>query len=213
MSIPAKAGQGERAPVSNPARKVFEVSIMLTISEKGYAFVACREACVLTAYPDSRMLAVGFGQNDPSLKEGDTITMDEAIALFLKEGQRIAAFLEKTFGPLQQQQADALWSLTYNVGTGTIRDNAPLVAVVKAYVASPKDGRLRDAVGYQILQTHPKDKPVPFNLSRRCREALVFVSGDYGDLRTMMLWPAGKSPKHTPPDPAQVVPMPTFLKG
>lgn len=185
---------------------------MLRISEKGYAFVAAREACVLTAYPDSRMLAAGFGQNDPTLKVGDTITLDQAIALFLKEGQRIETFLQKTFSPnLEQQHVDALFSATYNVGTGTMRDNADLLIAVAAFRAGPADKRLRDLAGLEIIKVHPKDKPVPFNLSRRCREVLVFVSGDYGDLSTMQLWPAGKSPKNTPPDPPTIVPMPRFL--
>lgn len=188
---------------------------MLPISEKGYARCAAFEACVLTMYPDSKSPAIGFGQNDPNLKPGDTITMDEAIALFLKEGQRIQRFLEKTFGgvDLLQWHVDALFSLAYNVGTGTIRDSFDLLMAIAAFRAAPTDKSLRDLAAMEIIKTHPKDKPMPFNLARRCREALVFVAGDYGDVSKLMLWEAGKSPKNTPADPPIIVPMPTFLKA
>lgn len=188
---------------------------MLPISEKGYAQVAAREACVLSAYPDTHMLAVGFGQNDPALKPGDTITLDQAIALFLKEGQRIQVFMEKTFAfvDLQQQHVDALFSVIYNVGTGTVRDSVDLIKAIAASRSAPSDKQLRDAAALEIIKAHPKNKPVPFNLSRRMREASIFASGDYGDLSKLMLWEAGKSPKNTPPDLPSIVPMPTFLKG
>jgi len=187
---------------------------MFAVSEKGYAFVAAREACVLTMYPDSHNPAIGFGQNDPTLKPGDVITLDEAIALFLKEGQRIAAALEKIFAgyDLKQNHVDCLFSVAYNIGTGALARNAPLVDAVKAFATHPTNRLMRDAAGYQIVRANYSDQTGPFNLSRRCREALVFVSGDYGDLSAMQLWPAGKSPKNTPPDPPTVVPMPTFLK-
>jgi GH24 family phage-related lysozyme (muramidase) len=189
---------------------------VLTIGEKGYAFVAAREACVLTMYPDSHNPAIGFGQNDPNLKPGDVITLDRAIALFLKEGQRIAAALEKLFAGfyLTQQQIDALFSTVYNIGLGSlVRANSGLVEAVKSYARHPTSHALRDAAGRLIVDARPENVEPPFNLSRRCREALVFVSGDYGDLSTLQLWPAGKSPKNNPPDPPTLVPMPTFLKG
>lgn len=185
---------------------------MLSVSEKGYAFVACREACVLTMYPDSHNPAIGFGQNDPSLKPGDTITLDRAVALFVQEGQRIAAALPKFFpGLFVEQHVNALFSLVYNVGLGTIRDDDALRDAVAAFLVRGGTGLL-DAVGERILLCHPKDKPVPFNESRRRLEIQLFETGDYGDISKMMLWTAGKSPRNTPPDHPIIVPMPTFLK-
>jgi GH24 family phage-related lysozyme (muramidase) len=183
-------------------------------TEKGLAFVATREAIVLTAYPDSHMLAVGMGQNDPALKPGDTITLEQAIALYLHEMERISRFLEMLFSSvtLLPQHWDALGSATYNCGTGTMRNNTALIGAVIDYRDNPDDRHKRDLAAFELVQMHPADKPIPFNLSRRCREALVFTAGDYGDVSTVQLWPAGKSPKNTPPDPPQVVPMPTFLR-
>jgi hypothetical protein len=99
----------------------------------------------------------------------------------------------------------AFGRLVYNIGFGALGRDTELVNAVKAFRTDPRNRELRDAAGFEIVR--------PFNLSRRCREALVFVSGDYGDLSTLQLWEAGKSPKNTPPDPPTVVPMPTFLKA
>lgn len=188
---------------------------MLPVSEKGYAFVATREACVLTMYPDSHNPAIGFGQNDPNLKPGDVITLDAAIALFVKEGRRIQGALAKLFDgyDLPQRAVDCLFSTTYNIGLGSLtRANSQLVDAVRAFARHPGNRPMRDLAGYQIVQAHPEGAEPPFNLSRRCREAVLFLTGDYGDLSIMQLWPAGKSPRHLPPDPPTVVPMPTFLR-
>lgn len=179
-------------------------------SEKGYAFIAAREACVLTMYPDSHNPAIGFGQNDPTLKSGDTITMAQAIDLLVREGTQIAKGLAKAFTDvkLPQNQVDALVCLGYNLGvTGIIRDNPKLVTAVRAYAKEPGNHTLRDLAGMEFITAHPKDGPVPFNFSRRCREALVFTAGDYGDLSTLMVWGTGKDPKHDKPE---FIPMPKF---
>jgi GH24 family phage-related lysozyme (muramidase) len=86
---------------------------MFAVSEKGLAFVACREACSLTAYADTHMLAVGFGQNDPSLKPGDTIALEHAIDLFVSKAKADAIQLTRIFDGvlLDQQHVDSLWSL------------------------------------------------------------------------------------------------------
>lgn len=185
---------------------------MLPISEKGYAFDAQREACVLSVYADSKNPAIGFGLNDPKLKPGDSISMDEAIAALLKEGARIQAFLAMTFAyaNLLQSHVDALFSLAYNVGTGTIRDNVDLIKAIAASRTAPDDKHLRDVVGLEIIKTHPPDKPQPFNLGRRCQEAMLFTTGAYGDLSTLLFWDKGKNPHADAP---QVVPMPKFLKA
>jgi GH24 family phage-related lysozyme (muramidase) len=184
-------------------------------SEKGYASVAAREACVLTTYPDSHSPAIGFGRNNPSLKPGDTSTLEVEIAWLVKEGERIGAGLAKVFDgfELAQTTIDCLFSTVYNIGSGSlIRGNTELVTAIKAHAVKPAKQE-RETAGHWIVQAHPLGVEPPFNLARRCREALVFLAGDYGDLSTMKLWPAGTSPKNTPPDPPQIVPMPTFLKG
>lgn len=186
---------------------------MLAVSERGYAFVACREACVLTVYPDTHNPASGFGMNDLTKVVGQTVTMDEAILAFVQEGKRIAAALDRVFAgfDLKQQHVDACFSLAYNIGAGALSRNTGLVGAIKSFCTHPTSRQLRDAAGYQFVRANYSDDAGPFNLSRRCREAILFVSGDYGDLSTLQLWPAGKSPKATPPDPPTLIPMPRFL--
>jgi GH24 family phage-related lysozyme (muramidase) len=190
---------------------------MITILQNDLAFVAAREACVLSVYPDSQNPAFGFGQNDPSLKIGDTGTLEHAIDLFKKKAKEIADALDHIFADvhLEQQHIGACWSLMYNIGRGGFTDQHDLIAAIKSYRADPKNRKKRDAVGFGFICATARGwnfaEKGPFNFSRRAREALLFVTGDYGDLSTMELWPAGKSPRNNPPDPPTVVPMPQFI--
>lgn len=185
-------------------------------AEKDIAFTAVREECVLTCYPDTHNPAIGFGINDPTLKPGDTIDLDEACRRLVSVMQANGVALAKIFPDhvLLQQHVGALLSLGFNIGMGALRRNVALVNAMDEFFFDPKNAALRDLAAKQIILANMDETTGrPFNLSRRCREALLFISGDYGDLSTLMLWPAGKSPKNTPPDPPIFVPMPTFLKG
>lgn len=189
---------------------------MITITQKDFAFVAAREACVLTVYADSNNPAIGFGQNDPSLKIGDTTTLEHAIDLFKVEAQKLAAALDKIFEgvKLDQQHIGACFSLMYNIGRGGFQDQHDLIASIKASRADPRNRKLRDVAGFSFIGATARGwdfhEKGPFNFSRRAREAILFTTGDYGDLSTMQLWPAGKSPRNNPPDPPTAVPMPQF---
>jgi hypothetical protein len=179
-------------------------------------FVAAREACVLTAHRDTALLAIGFGQNDASLDEGDTISMDRAIALLMVAADEYDRSLNIIFAgsALAQHQYDAAFSLMYNVGATWFRSygGRPLVKAVADHAASPGDRGLRDATGFAFVCAKYDPDAGPFNLSRRCREALMYVQGDYGDLSTLKLWREGKSPRHIPPDPFETVPMPRLTR-
>lgn len=181
-------------------------------SEQGLAFVAQREAAVLTAYQDSKNLAIGFGWNKPGLKDGDTITLDEAVASFVTLADAIAEKdVNRVFGaaPLSQQVYDAMFSLTYNCGGTQLRKETNLISAVIAYALTPTNKLLRDMAAWHIVNTKFSDVTGPFNLSRRCREALIFTQGDYGQLDMIKVWPVGKNPRSDPPD---IVPMPVFRK-
>lgn len=189
---------------------------MIAPAEKDIAFVAAREACVLSAYQDEHSLAFGYGINTPMLKAGDTFTLAEAgIALVAKMSDNADA-LDKIFAGVQllQQHVGALLSLMWNIGTGALTRDHPLVrAVIDFRTLQGSDPlaitALRDIAAYQIIQANFDTKSGhPFNTSRRCREAVLFIEGDYGDISTLKLWPAGTNPKTDKP---QLVPMPTFL--
>ena len=185
---------------------------MLDVSEKGLAFVAVREACVLTAYQDTRHLALGFGINDPSLKEGDTITLDEAITRYVKTAGEYSASINKILLglPIKQHQHDVLFSVTWNIGATRLADEDRLLRAIRAHSVEPTNPELRDWAAYELL--HVRWDLVghkPFNLARRCAEAILYVRGDYGDLSKLKLWREGKNPRR---DPVEEIPMPTFRK-
>lgn len=190
-------------------------------TEKGFAFTAAREACVLTAHRDTKNLAIGFGLNAPGLKEGDTCSLDEAIAAFVAYGTAICEHdVDRVFVGLKllPHQYDALFSLAWNLGGTRLRAASALIYAISQFIethepaGSPAWRKLRDRAGLEIVLARYTDEDGPFNFSRRCREAVLFTTGDYGDLSRIPFWDRGKSPKHEPPDPGTWLPMPTFLK-
>jgi GH24 family phage-related lysozyme (muramidase) len=179
-------------------------------SERGLAFCAAREACVLKAYLDTKHLAIGFGDNDPSLKEGDTISFEEAIRRYLKKIKGYEESVNRIFAAanLSQTTFDALISLCWNVGATQLREEKQLITAIEGYGSDPKSAYFRDWAAFELIKVK-LDGSGPFNLSRRCREALVLINGDYGDLNTLKIWPPYKTVRVDPPD---ITPMPRFLR-
>lgn len=110
-------------PMSVFADTEEEQPTLMTGSEKMYNYIKGKEGCSLTAYknPGETNWTIGYGHCDETIKEGDTITQEEADALFLSD---IAAFeeavrnIESRYGyELTQNEFDALLSLCYNFGT------------------------------------------------------------------------------------------------
>lgn len=115
------------------------------IDRKGKLFICNREGLVLTAYQDGPHMSIGIGSNDPTLRDGDTITVKEAFERFARDiadrerllSQRIT--LEPT-----QEQFNALFSLFYQSGWRNILDllvmhnHGAEPAVVGRAFANPK---------------------------------------------------------------------------
>lgn len=93
------------------------------LDETGKAFLQHEEGCRLTAYRDSvGVLTIGYGNtfytDGSPVKEGDTITQEQADELF----DAIIAPFEATVSnetreDLTQNEFNALVSLCYNIGT------------------------------------------------------------------------------------------------
>lgn len=178
----------------------------MNISEKGLQFIAQREGCVLQAYRDGKRLAIGFGDNDPKLFVGKTITLDDAIARFVPQAQKFAAGVSNIFPEitLRQQHIDALTSAAYNYGIRGLQQKAPdLITAVRAYYKDLTDNDLCNTVGLEFTA-------LPANRTRRRREAVLFTTGDYGDLTYLNFWDAGSNPHLVRPE---AILMPKFLKG
>lgn len=185
----------------------------MDISEKGLAFVAAREACVLTVYQDTRNPAIGFGVNDATLKPGQTISFEEAQARYVTAAAGYSKSIDKIFEDvnLQQQHKDAIFSTTWNIGATRMRQEVRFGTALREFYKNLTDRTLRDRAAYELLHVRwDLNGWKPFNLSRRCLEAVLFIKGEYHDIDQLSLWREGKVPGRDMPE---MVPMPTFLKG
>ena len=96
------------------------------ISDQGIALIKSFEGCRLTAYKavsSEKYYTIGWGHYGSDVKAGQTISQDEADALFLSDIQRFVKYTNNYTASLQpnQNQFDALTSFCYNAGPGTLK--------------------------------------------------------------------------------------------
>src|ERR1044072_7051385 len=91
-------------------------------SRQGLLFLARREGLVFTAYQDGEHMSIGFGSNDPKLREGDQITVNDAFDRLKKDVERREGAVERALRrPVSQQQWDAIFSLYYQGGSDGLK--------------------------------------------------------------------------------------------
>lgn len=94
------------------------------ISENGLHFTAAFEGFRGTAYratKDEKHLTIGYGHYGADVKEGQTITEEEALELLHKDMAKAVAAVDAAAHPvLTQSQFDAICDLVYNAGAGVI---------------------------------------------------------------------------------------------
>lgn len=174
----------------------------MNVSNNGLAFVAVREACVLTAYWDRHHYAIGFGINDAKLKGGETITLEQAIVDFVKFMEDISRGVSRLFDGVAflPNMHDAICSAAYNFGVGGLSEQHDLMRSINDLGGFPADADLNGV--------KEAFEAIELNNHRRKMEAKMFVEGDYGDISTLKLWKAGKNPRV---DAFELMPMPRFL--
>lgn len=97
----------------------------MNVSEQGIALIKSFESCKLTAYKalsTEEHYTIGWGHYGADVKAGQTISKNEADALFLSDLQRFVKYTN-TYTKnitLNQDQFDALVSFCYNCGPGTL---------------------------------------------------------------------------------------------
>lgn len=98
----------------------------MNVSEQGIALIKSFESCKLTAYKalsTEEHYTIGWGHYGADVKAGQTISKNEADALFLSDLQRFVKYTN-TYTKnitLNQDQFDALVSFCYNCGPGTLK--------------------------------------------------------------------------------------------
>ena len=153
---------------------------MMKTSRNGILFIACREGLVLTAYPDGKNNAIGFGHNSATVKPGATITVAEAFALLASD----LAPREKTLNAdlkvqVEQQQFDALMSLYYNTGSHYL---PKLLALINA-------GKADEAAAlFPSCNVNAAGQVLAGLTTRRLEEQAMFTSGNYGALGKIPFW-------------------------
>ena len=99
----------------------------MKISKEGIALIKKFEGCKLTAYKCAAgVWTKGYGSTW-GVREGDTITQEEADALLEKELEEYTSYVNNAVTqPLNQNQIDAMVSWTYNLGPTNLKSSTAL---------------------------------------------------------------------------------------
>lgn len=96
----------------------------MTTSDYGREKIENFEGCVLHAYkarPTEKYWTIGYGHYGPDVKEGQTITQEEADAFFKQDLKSREQAVDALGMELNQWQFDALVDFAYNCGIGALQ--------------------------------------------------------------------------------------------
>ena len=143
----------------------------MELSEKIKQMIKGWEGCRLTAYRcPAGVLTIGYGHTGPDVTAGMKITQSEADRLFDQDVKRFADKVAPLFVGvvLNNNQFDALISLSYNIGTLSIK--AP--TLLRKVKANPNDPTIREEFLKHVnARVNGVLKPLPGLVKRRTAEA------------------------------------------
>jgi lysozyme len=145
-------------------------------------FLKKKEGFREKAYPDAMGWAVGYGFtkiNGVPVKEGDTITREEAEEELVRQTEAHSQFKKKITVNLTPNQEDALGSFEYNLGSGIWNTTAG-----KRIISLINSGDLNEAA--EIMRRHDKSRNPktgqlevnPGLVKRREEESKMFTNGE-----------------------------------
>jgi lysozyme len=142
----------------------------MNINNAGIQLIKTFEGCKLTAYQDQKGIwTVGFGCTGPTIKEGLTITQDEADKMLLDAlGLVIRGLNGLIVVPITENQFNAMASLIYNVGLEYFKTSTLLRYVNNSDFVAAADQFL--------LWDHCAGKVDPGLLRRRQAERELFLT-------------------------------------
>lgn len=143
----------------------------MELSQKIKQMIKGWEGCKLTAYRcPAGVLTIGYGHTGADVTPGKTITQAEADRLFDADIRKFAAKVAPLFAgvALNNNQFDALVSLSYNIGSLSVK--APtLLCKVKA---NPNDPSIRaEFLKHVNARVNGVLKQLPGLVKRRTAEA------------------------------------------
>jgi|TARA_B110000285_G_scaffold166662_1_gene186231 lysozyme len=144
----------------------------MNISKEGLSLIKKFEGCELEAYKCAAgVLTIGYGSTK-GVKEGDTITQEEADKLLLHEMEEYEGYVNKLVEvDLSQNQFDALVSWVFNLGPANLKASTLLkVLNSKDYEGVPAQIQRWNKAGGKVLEGL---------IRRRNAEALLFEGKDW----------------------------------
>ena len=146
------------------------VDLVKQISAEGINLICSFEGLELKAYLDSANIwTIGYGtiiRNGVKVKKGDICTIEQAKAYMASDLKSFEAAVNKVKVPLNQNQYDALVSLTYNIGVNAFANST----LLKKLNASDYKG----AAAQFDVWNKVKGKVVQGLVNRRAKERKLF---------------------------------------
>lgn len=143
-------------------------------SDDGVVLLVSLEGMELKAYPDSGgIYTVGIGTikypDGKPVKKGDVITKEQAISYMKHDLEKFEGVVNTSvLVKLNQQQFDALVSLTYNIGSSAFK-NSTLLKMLNS-------GQYKVAADQFLRWNKVNGKEVKGLTNRRVQERLLFLS-------------------------------------
>lgn len=143
----------------------------MELSQKIKQMIKGWEGCKLTAYRcPAGVLTIGYGHTGADVTPGKTITQEEADRLFDADVRKFAEKVAPLFSGvvLNNNQFDALVSLSYNIGSLSVK--AP--TLLRKVKANPNDPSIRaEFLKHVNARVNGVLKPLPGLVKRRTAEA------------------------------------------
>ena len=147
----------------------------MNISNEGISLIKKFEGCELESYQDAvGVWTIGYGHTK-NVKEGMTISKEQADNMLLNELDEYCEYVEKAVDvTLKQNEFDALVSWTYNLGPTNLNDSTMLkVLNNKDFQEVPNQIKRWNKAGGKVLQGLVR---------RREAEALLFQGKDWTEV-------------------------------
>ena len=147
----------------------------MKISQEGLSLIKKFEGCELAAYRcAANVLTIGYGSTK-DVKEGDTITQEEADSLLLHEMYEYEGYInDMVKTDLKQNEFDSLVSWVFNLGPSNLSSSTLLQKLNnKDWNDVPNQIKRWNKAGGQVKQGL---------IRRREAEALLFQGQDWSDV-------------------------------